>query len=160
MLKNQICIENVNNPYKKKNETIAFFERNGFKLKTEYDNRLVFQRGNIFQNFFVFDPLKWKSLIVVAFEEKSITINSTISTIGQTVMESEKHVWKVFFENYEDLITQNDYDEDIDNVVLDFAHKIRKNEYRNKIIWLIIGLLVSGIISFIVKLIIKRIITN
>jgi len=156
MLEYQIYIENVDNPLKRKDETIVFFEKEGFKLKTERENALVFQRGNIFQNFFVFNPLKWKSLIIVEFEEKTIVVNSTVNTIGQKVMESEKHTWRVFLKNYKDLITQNDYDENLGKAVLTFAHKNRRNEYKNTIIRLIVGLLVGAIGTFIIKIKLKQ----
>ncbi len=87
-----------------KNETLAYFESQGFKVITNDPNLLQFKRGSIVGNMTAFNPLKWKSEISVRFINNKVVANFDINTKHQMVSAKEEGVWKNFVSNFQNSI--------------------------------------------------------
>lgn len=81
-----------------------YFIDQGFILKNELEDTINFTRGSYLLNMVTFDPLKWRSVITLAFEEDSINALFDISTFGQTVSKKEESLWDFFILNLEQSI--------------------------------------------------------
>lgn len=87
-----------------KEETLNYFQKQGFKLASGDENSLQFERGSALKNMVTFNPLKWKSLIKIKFEEDIVKANFDINTIYQAVTLKEERLWEKFISNYQKTI--------------------------------------------------------
>ena len=85
-------------------ETLNYFQRQGFKLANRDDNSLQFERGSVMKNMITFNPLKWRSSIKIKFEEEYVKANFDINTIHQAVTLEEERLWKKFISSYQETI--------------------------------------------------------
>lgn len=93
-----------------RHQTKAYFEQNGFKLISEKEGLLKFERGSFLLNAVTFNPLKWKSQIIVSYKKGTIGADFKISTAFQAVTNKEKKLWERFVSNYRNTIeTGNSY---------------------------------------------------
>lgn len=84
-----------------KEETLNYFQKQGFKLAKSAENSLQFERGSAMKNMVTFNPLKWKSSIKIKFEEDTVKANFDINTIHQAVTLKEERLWGKFISNYQ-----------------------------------------------------------
>ena len=96
----QIDFESNRSIEELKTETKDYFQNQGFKLIYSDPNSLKFKRGSAFQNSFTFNPLKWKSLITITFDNNKVSANFEIDTIYQVVSVKEEKMWETFISNY------------------------------------------------------------
>jgi len=87
-----------------KEETLNYFEGQGFQLVDNQVNCLEFKRGSIIKNMITFNPLKWKSHIKIQFEEETVIAIFKIDTVYQIVTPEEHKLWNRFIENYQKTI--------------------------------------------------------
>ncbi len=99
-MKKQIDFESNKSIEELKVETKNYFQNQGFKLVYSDPNCLKFKRGSAFQNSFTFNPLKWKSLISITFDNNKVSANFDIDTIYQVVSVKEEKMWETFISNY------------------------------------------------------------
>lgn|GEM_PF-4701565 len=74
----------------------VYFENAGFKRLQSNSEGVVFQRGNLLQNQFTFDPLKWKSKVAIYHEGVKLYLQLELDTTGQLVRPAEKRIWEQF----------------------------------------------------------------
>ena len=87
-----------------KEETLNYFQRQGFKLTVNDENSLQFERGSVMRNMVTFNPLKWKNSIKIKFEEDRVKASFDINTIHQAVALKEERLWWEFVSNYQQTI--------------------------------------------------------
>ena len=87
-----------------KEETLNYFQNQGFKLAKSDEISLQFERGSVMKNMVTFNPLKWKSSIKIKFEEDIVKANFDINTIHQAVTLKEERLWEKFISNYQETI--------------------------------------------------------
>jgi hypothetical protein len=87
-----------------KKETLDYFQKQGFKLAGSDENILQFERGSVMKNMVTFNPLKWKSSIIIKFEEDKVKADFDINTIHQAVTLKEEELWGKFISNYQKTI--------------------------------------------------------
>jgi hypothetical protein len=87
-----------------KRATTTYFTEQGFKLEIDDEKFLQFKRGNTLKNMVTFNPLKWKSVTQISFEEKKVIANFEINTIYQAVTFKEEKMWENFISNYQKTI--------------------------------------------------------
>ena len=87
-----------------KEETLNYFQKQGFKLVKSDENSLQFERGSVMKNMVTFNPLKWKSSIKIKFKEDTVKANFDINTIHQGVTLKEGRLWEKFISNYQKTI--------------------------------------------------------
>ncbi|WP_018343270.1 hypothetical protein [Cytophaga aurantiaca] len=105
-MKKSISFLTENNKIVNKDLTKNYFISQGFILKDESEDELNFVRGNYLLNMVTFDPLKWKSNIVITFSDNLIRAVFSISTFGQTVSKKEEALWNIFISNLEQSILE------------------------------------------------------
>lgn len=84
-----------------KKETLNYFQIQGFNLTDSSSKFLKFERGSKMKNMVTRNPLKWKSIIEINFEETKILTNFDIDTIHQVVSLKEEKLWEQFIRNYQ-----------------------------------------------------------
>jgi hypothetical protein len=104
-----------------------YFIDQGFILKSESAEELNFTRGNYLLNMVTFNPLKWKSNIVVSFQRASMHAFFDISTFGQTISKKENQLWDVFISNLKQAVLEKK-----DFAVINKAslHETKKSSYK------------------------------
>lgn len=70
-----------------------YFEKCGFNIFTKSPNRLEFKRGSILINSVTFNPLKWKSKIIVEIKDEELLLHLRITTYPQLVTDKEVDTW-------------------------------------------------------------------
>ncbi|MEH0157564.1 hypothetical protein V6R21_25925 [Limibacter armeniacum] len=115
--------------------------KSGFKLKSELENELVFERGSTLLNMVTFNPLKWKSLISISIQDNMISANFDVSTIGQSLTAKEEKLWDTFVENYQQAMQLGV------GKIADNRKELRKTKLKSfhYILWAIIGAVLFGI---------------
>ena len=80
-----------------KKRIIQYLLEESFKLKTDNGKSIIFEKGSIFENHFIFNPRKWKSKVRVTFskiDDKTVVwAEFDIDTIGQKVTLKEEQFW-------------------------------------------------------------------
>lgn len=129
-----------------KEETLEYFQKQGFKLAKIDENSLQFERGSVMKNMVTFNPLKWKSSIKVKFEEDIVKANFHINTIHQAITLNEERLWAKFIANYQEtietgksLIAENQTE----------VTKTKKSSWKY-IVYAILGAIIFGIPSGII----------
>lgn len=84
----------------------TYFEQAGFKKRVIADDKVVFHQGNLWQNQFTFDPLKWKSKIALYHEEESLMVLVDLDTRGQLVRPGELLIWEKFINEWGQYVQQ------------------------------------------------------
>jgi hypothetical protein len=97
--------------------TKDYFLNQGFKLEHDTGSRLTFSRGSTLSNMVTFNPLKWKSKIVIDFTATGLVALFDINTAGQVVTPKEEKLWDGFIENYKQTLN-NDFDYSTANQIL------------------------------------------
>jgi hypothetical protein len=74
--------------------------------------KVEFERGNSFKNYFTLNPAKWKTNILVEFFkisrlETKVIVHMDISTVGQTITLKENNFWIQYSENVKKSIIEN-----------------------------------------------------
>lgn len=92
-------------------ETKNYFVNHGFKL-INFDNDFVeFDRGSIYMNKFIFNPLKWKSNTKISFRENgSVIAHFTIDLTNQVITIKEHMHWVNFIQNFKEKLTSETSD--------------------------------------------------
>lgn len=129
-----------------KEETLNYFQKQGFKLANSDKNLLQFERGSVMKNMVTFNPLKWKSSIKIKFEEDIVNANFDINTLYQVVTLKEERLWEKFISNYQktietgkSLISENQAE-----------HRATKKSSWKYIRYAVLGAIVFGIPSGII----------
>lgn len=92
-------------------KTIEYFIEYGFKHVESYKDKYIkFQRGSLFLNLWTFNPLKWKSEIIIYIEGSEITADFNINTFGQMLTFKEEKMWAIFIENYQRFLSDKSFD--------------------------------------------------
>ena len=81
----------------------------GYKHELQ-DNRLIFNKGNIWSNLVQFNPADWKSEMIIISNGKSLKFVHKISTFGQIATKAEKEYWNNFQKEIIKLINGEDFD--------------------------------------------------
>lgn len=120
--------------------TIEYFEKSGFKMAHSSKQQIEFTRGSFLGNLVVFNPLKWKSKIVVVLTDIDLKVHLKLKTTGQMVTEREIETWKEFIDNYESFLNNDQFDFQSKN-----DQSIKKAHQNNVqlIKWTIVGMLIG-----------------
>jgi len=128
-------------------KVINYFDRSGFKLLEQNDNCLKFTFNSSILNTWTFNPLKWKSDIVVLINGKEIKAKFLIDTSAQIVTAEVKEAWQVFIDNFRQYI--------IDGIEFEEVNTEAVKRARQSILkltaWAILGIAVGGIIGACIK---------
>jgi hypothetical protein len=120
-----------------------YFDRSGFKLVEQNDNCLKFTFNSRILDTWIFNPLKWKSDIVVLINDKEIKAKFLIDTSAQIVTAEVKEAWQVFIDNFRQYI--------IDGIEFEEVNTEAVKRARQSILkltaWTILAIAVGGIIG-------------
>jgi len=128
-------------------KVINYFDRSGFKLLEQNDNCLKFTFNSSILNTWTFNPLKWKSDIVVLINGKEIKAKFLIDTSAQIVTAEVKEAWQVFIDNFRQYITDGIEFEEVNTE----AVKRARQSILKLTAWAILGIAVGGIIGACIK---------
>lgn len=121
--------------------TTDYFLKSGFKQKNLIESQLVFTKGSIVQNLVTFNPLNWKSKVVINMKEDYVVADFSINTFGQLVTPKEEKLWETFIDNYKLTVTDK----------LDLTTENERNLRETKsnsltyIAWAFVGAIVGGV---------------
>jgi hypothetical protein len=88
----------------------SYFGRQEFILVDETNNCLTFIKGNIWKNMITYNPLDWKSKIIITIIGNKFNFVAQINTFGQYVTPKEIALWDIFIENLKKtVLTKEDY---------------------------------------------------
>ena len=85
----------------------VYFQSQGFNLKSNYKDQLIFNRGSILLNMITFNPLQWKSTITIEIADSEIKSEFEINTDFQAVTLKEEQLWESFINNFKETIKGN-----------------------------------------------------
>lgn len=122
-----------------KEETLNYFQKQGFKLAKSDENSLQFERGSVMKNMVTFNPLKWKSSIKIKFDKDIVKANFDINTIHQAVTLKEERLWEKFISNYQKVIETGE------SLIFENQAELKATK---KSSWKYIGYAISGAIVF------------
>ncbi len=126
---------------------ISFFRNLGYTKIKECNLSIQIKRGSEFRNGFTFDPLKWKSDIIINFSKLNDIINIDgafkINTKKQIVTENEIIIWNQVFENFENLILNEKFDS---NSLIEKSKKVRNSNVKLTL-WILTGAILGLLIS-------------
>lgn len=88
-----------------KEESLLYFQEHGFVLSKETNNSLQFERGSLWKNMVTFNPLEWKSLILIHITNNRVQADFVIDSTFQLVTAPEVQVWENFVTNYQQTLT-------------------------------------------------------
>ncbi|WP_020538824.1 hypothetical protein [Lewinella cohaerens] len=127
-------------------ETLNYFQNQGFKLSEDSTNFMHFKRGSVIRNMVTFNPLKWKSIIKIEFKSKLVITEVYVNTIFQAVTLKEEELWKNFILNYQKTMKTGE------SYIFDNKEELKKTKRSSwKYIWYaFIGAIIFGIPSGIV----------
>lgn len=126
-----------------KHSTIEYFTKSGFKqVDTQNITVVRFQRGSLTTNMYAFNPLKWKSDIVVEIEGQELKAAFSINTEGQIPTNRDEELWDEFADNYVRFLQDPRFDFMTANAS---ALKRTKSKNWNYLGWMLLGGLMGGI---------------
>jgi hypothetical protein len=140
-MKKETTILTYNSLNVNKDLTKKYFSKNGFILKYESGDCMIYKRGSLFQNFVTFNPLKWKSEIKITYNDSTIYLIISINTIGQVPTLKEEKLWDTFISNFEVTVqTEKDMTQNNKQALVN----TKSNSFR-LVGWALIGAVVGGI---------------
>ena len=86
-----------------------YFLRSSFKIEEKKNNYIKIKRGSLFLNMLTFNPLKWKSNIVLRIEDNGLTADFEVVTVGQMPTHSEEKAWIDFIDHFKQHIETGDF---------------------------------------------------
>ncbi len=126
-MKREISFSTENNKETNKAFAKKYFIDQGFVLTNESEDELKFIRGSYLLNMVTFNPLKWKSDIILSFGHTDVEAVFNISTFGQTVSKKENELWDVFISNLKKTVLEEKDFAAINNSSL---HATKKSSYK------------------------------
>lgn len=125
----------------------TYFVSQGFSLKSNQSDTLLFNRGSQLSNYYTFNTLKLQSQTTIYFRDNGHTITVQakveVNTAGQAITSKDQTIWKSFVSNYEKSVLSG---QDLSSQTQQILQQGKKANLKY-MGWAILGAVLAGVPS-------------